>query len=415
METREQRGIAIAKGKALKQKGALWVVPSQSGSGTYVVEPGTQRPNCTCPDFETRGIKCKHLYAVEYTVRHSVKPNGETTVEQTVRVTYRQNWSAYNAAQVVEKERVANLLHALCSAIDNPVSTNGRPRLPLSDAIFCAVMKIYGGTSARRAMVDMQEYAQGGYIDKAPCYNSILGVLENPEVTPILKALIEESARPLRAIEDDFAADSSGFSTCIYERWFDQKYGKQMSKSQWVKLHIMIGTATNVVTAAEVTGRRSADSPHLPALLKTTTKRFKVKTVAADKGYISHSNLDAIVCAGAFPLIPFKTHHNPGGGYWSKTGNRRVTQGSRELWRKMFEFFTYNREEFLAHYHQRSNVETTFAMIKAKFGSRVRAKTQTAQVNEVLAKVLCHNLCCLVSAFFELGIDAKFWNVESVA
>jgi hypothetical protein len=52
-----------------------------------------------------------------------VKPNGDTTVEQTVRVTYRQNWAAYNAAQTVEKERVANLLHALCSAIDNPVST----------------------------------------------------------------------------------------------------------------------------------------------------------------------------------------------------------------------------------------------------------------------------------------------------
>ncbi|MGC2361744.1 MAG: transposase [Candidatus Cybelea sp.] len=169
------------------------------------------------------------------------------------------------------------------------------------------------------------------------------------------------------------------------------------------------------MTSVEVTNRRSADSPHLPALLKATTKRFKVKTVAADKGYISHSNLDAIASVGAFPLIPFKTHHNPGGGYWSKTGNRRVTQGSRELWRRMYEFFTYNREEFLAHYHQRSNVETTFHMIKSKFGTRVRAKTPTAQVNEVLAKVLCHNLCCLVSATFELGIDAKFWHKESVA
>src|SRR5579863_1186454 len=106
METREQRGIAIAKGKALKQKGALWVVPSQSGSGTYVVEPGTQKPNCTCPDYETRGIKCKHLYAVEWTIRHSVNEQGDVTIERTMRVSYRQNWAAYNAAQVVEKEHV---------------------------------------------------------------------------------------------------------------------------------------------------------------------------------------------------------------------------------------------------------------------------------------------------------------------
>ena len=71
----------------------------------------------------------------------------------------------------------------------------------------------------------------------------------------------------------------------------------------------------------------------------------------------------------------------------------------------------YEREEFALHYHKRSNVETTFHMIKSKFGTRIRSKTPVAQVNEVLCKVLCHNLCCLVSAFYELGIEATFWKV----
>jgi len=53
-----------------------------------------------------------------------------------------------------------------------------------------------------------------------------------------------------------------------------------------------------------------------------------------------------------------------------------------------------NREAFFyKHYHKRSNVESTFSMIKKKFGSSVRAKTSVAQVNEVLCKVLCHNIC----------------------
>ena len=416
METREQRGIALAKSKPIKQKGALWVVPSQSGNGTYVVESGTQQPNCTCPDFETRGIKCKHLYAVEYTIRHSVNAQGDTTIEQTMRVTYRQNWSAYNAAQTVEKERVAALLHGLWSAIDNPTHENGRPSLPLSDKVFCAIMKVYGGTSARRAMVDMQEYAENGYIDKAPHFNSILGILEDPTVTLMLKAMIEESARPLRAIESDFAVDSSGFSSCIYDRWFSHKYGREITRSQWIKAHVMIGTTTNVVTSVEVTGQHGADSPQLPALLKTTARRFAVKAVSADRAYIGHANLEAIDAAGAFPLIPFKSNQrNRDGAYYRKDGTRRNSPASRALWARAFDFFTYNREEFLKNYHKRSNVETTFHMIKSKFGSRVRAKTPTAQVNEVLAKVLCHNLCCLVSAFFELGIDAQFWHIESVS
>lgn len=76
----------------------------------------------------------------------------------------------------------------------------------------------------------------------------------------------------------------------------------------------------------------------------------------------------------------------------------------------MYELFHENAIEFNRHYHRRSNVETTFAMIKAKFGGFVRSKNPTAQVNEVLAKVLCHNLCCLVSAFYELGVLPYLWD-----
>ena len=68
----------------------------------------------------------------------------------------------------------------------------------------------------------------------------------------------------------------------------------------------------------------------------------------------------------------------------------------------------YNREEFLQHYHKRSNVETTFHMIKSKFGDSIRSKTETAQVNEVLLKILCHNICVVIQEMNELGIEANF-------
>lgn len=71
---------------------------------------------------------------------------------------------------------------------------------------------------------------------------------------------------------------------------------------------------------------------------------------------------------------------------------------------RMLEFYTDRREEFLTHYHKRSNVETTFHMIKAKFGQRLRSKTMTAQINEALCKVLCHNLCVVIQSVHELGI-----------
>jgi len=71
-------------------------------------------------------------------------------------------------------------------------------------------------------------------------------------------------------------------------------------------------------------------------------------------------------------------------------------------------FYNFKRDEFLAHYHKRSNVESVFQMIKSKFGERLRSKTETAQVNEALTKVLAHNLCGVIQSMYELNITPEF-------
>lgn len=73
-------------------------------------------------------------------------------------------------------------------------------------------------------------------------------------------------------------------------------------------------------------------------------------------------------------------------------------------------YFVYRRAEFMEHYHQRSNVESTFSMIKRKFGDSLRTKTDVATVNEVLAKVLCHTIVVAIHEMHELGITPMFRN-----
>ncbi len=144
-------------------------------------------------------------------------------------------------------------------------------------------------------------------------------------------------------------------------------------------------------------------------VFERTARRFKITRISADKAY-SSSRINALVVnAGAQSFIPFKKNST------GRMPNRFYPERTRNLWAQAFHLFMYRREEFLAHYHKRSNVETTFSMIKAKFGSRIRSKTPVAQVNAILCKVLCHNLCCLVSAFYELGIEASFWNAKETA
>jgi len=60
------------------------------------------------------------------------------------------------------------------------------------------------------------------------------------------------------------------------------------------------------------------------------------------------------------------------------------------------------------HYHKRSNIESTFSAMKRKFGDCIRSKTATAQKNEALLKVLCHNITCVIAEVEQSGAVAMF-------
>jgi predicted nucleic acid-binding Zn finger protein len=96
---RKKKGEEIAKSKKLRKEGEHWIVPSQSGHGNYVVSFATKEPICTCPDFENRHIRCKHIIAVEISMTQTIDSQGNITITQTRKVTYSQDWTSYNTAQ----------------------------------------------------------------------------------------------------------------------------------------------------------------------------------------------------------------------------------------------------------------------------------------------------------------------------
>ena len=94
---RQQRGMAIAAQVRIDKNRLGYKVPSQSGNGSYVVNLDG-KPFCTCPDFEKRQASCKHVYAVEFIIQREERPDGTTVETKAMRVTYSQDWPAYNAA-----------------------------------------------------------------------------------------------------------------------------------------------------------------------------------------------------------------------------------------------------------------------------------------------------------------------------
>jgi transposase/predicted nucleic acid-binding Zn finger protein len=410
-EVREQRGIQLAAFCKIERKGHVWMVPAQSKVGKYIVSPSAENPVCSCPDFEKRGQPCKHVFAVRIVEKREQNEQGDTICTQSVTVTekisrptYRQDWPNYNAAQMNEKRHFQELLHDLCKGIVEPPQGKGRPRLSLRDSVFAAVFKIYSTVSCRRFTCDLKDAQEKGFVDDAPHYNSIFRCLESAELTPILEAMITESSLPLKTVEVDFAVDSSGFSTSRFIRWYDAKYRSMKAEHDWIKAHIMIGVKTNVITAVRILDRDAADSPQFPPLVKDTAANFTIRETSADKAYGSFANVEAVEAVGGTPFIALR--HNATGAKGGKDG----------VWAKMFHYFSFRRDDFLQHYHKRSNVESTFSMVKAKFRDHVRSKTDTAMKNEVLAKFVAHNICCLISAMYEmyeLNIEPEFWTKDA--
>src|SRR5829696_6379180 len=340
LSERESKAVEIAARTKLTRKGDVWIVPSQSGPKTYKVNPDPESPRCTCPDFEFRQARCKHIFAVEIVLQREVRVSndGQTrTVTETVTVKrkYTQDWANYNKAQTTEKSHFLSFLYELCSKIEEPSKkrSRGRQPLPLADVLFTVTFKVYSTMSARRFASDMRDALAKGYVSKLPSFNSMFDYLQMGILTPYLKQLIVESSLPLKSIETDFAVDASGFSTTSYVRWFDVKYGNNEDWHDWIKMHLMCGVRTHIVTSVELSGARRHDSPFFKPLVEQTAKAgFKMQEVAADKAYISAKNLKATVDHGATPYIPFKSNSQPDRG--------------EDVWAKVFFYYSFSARNF---------------------------------------------------------------------
>lgn len=395
---RQQQAIEIAATARLVKKGASWLVPSQSMPTKYTVVINDDGGFCTCPDHADTGRVCKHQIAVQIVIQRETNADGEETVKAGLRVTYaQQSWKAYNAAQVEEKGLFMKLFREMCGGIVEPPQTMGRPRLPLQDMVFAAGLKIYRGNSVRRFMGDMKDAKEQGLVAKVPHFNSVLNYLDNEEITPVLLEMIRISALPLKAVETDFAVDSTGFSsTQLVGQWKGAKYGEKQLRVEhdWLKCHAMTGVKTNVVVAVEIGAANSADCPRFRPLLETASVDFDVRRIMGDKAYLSYDNVDFAAEKGVEPVIMFKENS--------------IANSNSPTWDRLFHLYSFHKHTFLRAYHKRSNVESTFSAIKRVFGDFVRTKKKSAQVNEILLKILCHNIRQVIFAIFELGIEPTF-------
>jgi transposase len=383
-------------------------VRSFTNTASYTVTYAFGGWRCSCPKWEETGLPCKHVERVLCRLDPNRPLEHHKDSLGARRKSYVQDWPAYDAAQQAEHTLFDALLWDLLEQIPEklrPVTSKGRPEIPLRVQFLIAVKKVHLEKSSRRARGLMEtQYAGGkGLLGHVPSYAVPTRLFREESSTGLLLHLIQLSSLPLAALEagGTVAIDSTGFCTTCRGSYCTEKHDPSR-KHRWIKAHLAVGTRTHAVLAVKVTDEHGGDCPQFsPLLNEVVGSGFTPGTVTADKAYLSKENLETAERLGIDPFIPYKSN---------SIGKSR----SSPIWRRKFYEFQAKRDEFDSRYHARSNVEAVISAIKRKLGEEIHSRLPTARFNELLAKILAYNIGVLIHQIYENGIDPGVPGVPTV-
>jgi hypothetical protein len=298
-------------------------------------------------------------------------------------------------------------------------SPHSRRDFTSAQLFACLSVRTFYGLSYRRTeqlLRDSPEWLEDIDLEAVPDHNTLwraVSVLMTSQRVDQMLDLIVRRSKRLRLLtlnSKPLAVDSTCFElhhrSAYYERRC-QAMNKKRSNSgaadhpanpgrwgasvndsrrqmviQTPKLALAVASACHLIVAANARIGVGSDSPDFSTLLHRSCRRAPVKTVVADAGYDSEANhFIAREQLNVRSIIP------PGIGRPSK---KLPTGRWRRLMAKRFK-----RKADKAHYAQRTQCETVHSMIKRNQGSALRARTPERRKQEMMMRVLVHNIALL--------------------
>lgn len=324
----------------------------------------------------------------------------------------KRDWSAYNIAASREREFFEEMVGHLVQTVEEPpYSGRGRPPLSLRKTIEDLFHKVHDRRPSRQAMSDFSYHdLKGTREHHVPHFNTLTKYLRQESLTPILYGMLILTSHPMRDLETVAAVDASGFIARPPGHWNGVKHGSDNESSDTQarrrrrlrrgrKVHLASGVKSNIIMAATITPINNSDHNELPELLDQTLAFFKIRELLGDNAYMSHKHYEMLADAGIIPFLDFNSNVKP-----------PPLDGS--MWSKMFHLYTYHEDVWKSHYFKRNNVETTFSMLKGHWGEVVLSRNPIGQTNEVLLKLIAHNIWVLNHQSAILGIDPLDFGIE---
>jgi transposase len=312
----------------------------------------------------------------------------------------KRDYALYNLIQENEWFSFFETLPALVHHVAGNVSfwrRVGRPPKNADDILTCLIIWQRFPHLAVRSAHSLLLFLNAMHFIRVnvPCFKTLTTYQGDERMRYYLNRCIEESSRPLRVVEHDFATDMTGVRTNTFSSWYSLRCDKQIRKRDHIAAHITTGVRSNIVTAVDVCVKRGMDNVIFRKHVRETAQNFSIQEWSGDGAYQSRENCTAVREVHGTPF--FKV----------KKGVTKKPKG-HSAWKDMIERNLKDKEAYERSYHKRSNVESTNHAKKARFGNTVRSKQDAAREQEEHLKWINHNLLVLNRAALEWGIQPHF-------
>lgn len=361
-------------------------------------DPKSRTLHCNCKGFDGAST-CKHVEALEkWLVDGDPKPYAN--VREEPRLTYPQDWTRYNISSKNMEHLLPLMLRSLALQVIPPVRhySEGRPPVQRADLFICIGMRVKGKTGGRladstvRGMFEQSLFVSDRREACAPSHDTISRAMRDTADTPPEHRMLDAFLRALRlcglAVEERearFAVDGSEYATHWPAAVRNKQLPEEMDKEK-IRAHCVVGVHTKICVAAKITRGNVGESPQFIPLMSSLLGPFRIKSVSADKAYLSEDNLRWCADRGIYASIPAKSNT-------SKIGEKHTARQARH--------WPNRTEDEKDIFGKRQLAESFNSKVKRITQEVVRSRTIASAFTEVAASLVVANCDTLARLYIE--------------
>jgi len=296
-----------------------------------------------------------------------------------------RGWSEYEAWIRHEKALCFQMLRELLDEF--PTWQNrkhfGRPAADERDILGALVLRQFlrvPFSKLPEAMEDFQEVLRFQAIHQR---STLTEKNRSRRFQQLLRRFFEFVVQKLGPRSSILITDATGFSNYM-RAWRDASY-EDRATNNWIKAHCIIERETGLFVRVEFTPGRVHESQVFRTLWESLPPNVRPRRSLADAAFVGNDCLEAVRDAGATPMHAIKS-------------NARHHSVPTTDYQKLVNFATHWPNRYAQLGAPRKEIEGAFGQTKTIFGYRLTCHKQTARENEIIAKLLGHNIHAIAFA-----------------